>query len=246
MGPSPSPGRTRLLVALALEGLALWGLVRLGRGSPPTLEGGSLALVAGVVASLLIYSNWEWSFHRFIYHRVLAPRLEAVYLTHHRDHHYREFPPWRFTAEGADGGSAQAHPSVWQQVLRRATGTAFTIPDRWVYLSVGSGVVAGAGFWLTRNVCFCAGIFGTGVVVFHLFGKVHGGIHRPGSSPRLESQAWFRFLSRHHYIHHVDPEANENFLLPLADWFFGTLRLSVTEEEKAAVEARRHTAQTPA
>lgn len=62
----------------------------------------------------------------------------------------------------------------------------------------------------------------------------------------LESQAWFRFLSQHHYIHHVDPEANENFLLPLADCFFGTLRLSITEEEKAAVESRHHAAQTPA
>jgi hypothetical protein len=239
MGPSPPVGRARLLGALALEGLVLWGLVLLGARSSPTLAGATTALLTGVAVAMLAYSTWEWTFHRYIYHRILAPRLKAIYLTHHADHHYRDFPPWRFTADGPDGGSAQAHPSVWQQLLRRMTGRAVTIPDRWVYLGVGSGVIAGSGWWLTRNAFFCAGIVGAGILAFHLFGRVHGGIHRPGSHPVLESQAWFRFLARHHYIHHVDPEANENFLLPLADLFFGTLRLSVTEEEEAAVEAHR-------
>ena len=47
----------------------------------------------------------------------------------------------------------------------------------------------------------------------------------------METQAWFRFLDEHHYIHHVDTEANVNFLLPLADWLFGTLRRTLTNEE---------------
>src|SRR5262249_1003441 len=47
------------------------------------------------------------------------------------------------------------------------------------------------------------------------------------------AQPWFPFLERHHYIHHVDTEANVNFLLPLADWLFGTLRCSLTAEELA-------------
>lgn len=38
-----------------------------------------------------------------------------------------------------------------------------------------------------------------------------------------KSRAWF--LARHHYLHHLDTEANANFPLPLADWLFGTLRL---------------------
>jgi sterol desaturase/sphingolipid hydroxylase (fatty acid hydroxylase superfamily) len=236
----PPPTRVRIVAALALQGLALWGLVRLATGSSPTLAGGALALITGIAAALLIYSSWEWSFHRYLYHRVLAPQLKPIYITHHKEHHYQEFPPWRFTTDAPCGGaSAQAHPSVWQQVARRLTHSQVTIPDRWVYLAVGSGGLAGAGWWLTHNFFFCAGIVGAGVVIFKLFGSVHGGIHRPGSHPVLEAQAWFRFLARHHYIHHVDPEANENFLLPLADWFFGTLRLAITEEEEASVEARR-------
>ena len=49
----------------------------------------------------------------------------------------------------------------------------------------------------------------------------------------MESQGWFRFLDEHHYVHHVDTEANVNFLLPLADLLFGTLRLRLTSEELA-------------
>ena len=41
----------------------------------------------------------------------------------------------------------------------------------------------------------------------------------------LQRLPGFPFLARHHYLHHLDTEANANFLLPLADWLFGTLRL---------------------
>jgi hypothetical protein len=60
---------------------------------------------------------------------------------------------------------------------------------------------------------------------------VHDTIHRPGAHPWIERTAWFRFLDRHHYIHHVDTEANVNFLLPLADWLYGTMRRTMTDEE---------------
>ncbi|MST32120.1 hypothetical protein GHK86_05190 [Acidimicrobiaceae bacterium USS-CC1] len=49
----------------------------------------------------------------------------------------------------------------------------------------------------------------------------------------MEAQPWFAFLDRHHYIHHVDLGANLNFLLPLADYLFGTLRVELTPEELA-------------
>jgi hypothetical protein len=45
-------------------------------------------------------------------------------------------------------------------------------------------------------------------------------------------------LRRHHYIHHVDTEANANFLVPLADWAMGTLRLSLTDGEMRSLARR--------
>ena len=49
----------------------------------------------------------------------------------------------------------------------------------------------------------------------------------------IEAQPWYAFLDRHHYVHHVDMGANLNFLLPLADWLYGTLRTTLTEDELA-------------
>jgi hypothetical protein len=63
-----------------------------------------------------------------------------------------------------------------------------------------------------------------------LFIHVHDAIHYPGHSP-FQKCAWFRFLDRHHYVHHVDLRANTNFLLPLGDLLFGTLRRELTPDE---------------
>lgn len=57
-------------------------------------------------------------------------------------------------------------------------------------------------------------------------------IHCPGHSP-LERARWFRWLDRHHYIHHVDTRANVNFLLPLGDLLLGTLRRELRADELA-------------
>jgi hypothetical protein len=239
MTPVPRPGPARFAAALALTLVAFGGLVRLAAACPSSWPGSVPGFVVGASVAVLFFSVWEWTFHRYLYHRVLAPVLRPIFLTHHRDHHFRHYPPWRFTGEVAEDGLSQAHASVWRQVLGRRSGGGPPIPDRWVYLISGGGVVAGSGWLLTGNPFFCAGVGGAGVVLFLLFGKVHGTIHRPGTHPHLEAQPWFAFLERHHYIHHVDTEANENFLVPLADWLFGTLRLSLTEEEKAEVQARQ-------
>jgi sterol desaturase/sphingolipid hydroxylase (fatty acid hydroxylase superfamily) len=79
-----------------------------------------------------------------------------------------------------------------------------------------------------------AGVLVASAIVSNLFIVVHDTIHRPGSHAIVESQPWFAFLDRHHYIHHVALGANLNFLLPLADAVFGTLRTQLTDAELAA------------
>jgi hypothetical protein len=68
-------------------------------------------------------------------------------------------------------------------------------------------------------------------VFIYLFIRVHDAVHNPGLS-WLEGFNWFWFLDRHHYIHHIDNDANTNFLLPLGDLLMGTLRLELTVEEQ--------------
>jgi len=70
-------------------------------------------------------------------------------------------------------------------------------------------------------------------VVSNLFIVVHDTIHRPGSHRVVEAQPWFAFLDRHHFVHHVDLGCNLNFLLPLADLLFGTLRTGLSDDEVA-------------
>ncbi len=71
----------------------------------------------------------------------------------------------------------------------------------------------------------------SGLVVSYLLIRVHDVIHYPANR-LMERQAWFQFLDRHHYIHHIDTRANLNFLLPLCDLSFGTLRLELSPKER--------------
>jgi hypothetical protein len=101
------------------------------------------------------------------------------------------------------------------------------------YMTIGCVALWVPAWLMTHNVFFVAGLVLTSAVVSDLFVRVHDAIHYPGSYPWIQSQPWFAFLDRHHFIHHVDTEANVNFLLPLADWLLGTLRLSLNSSELA-------------
>jgi sterol desaturase/sphingolipid hydroxylase (fatty acid hydroxylase superfamily) len=94
----------------------------------------------------------------------------------------------------------------------------------------------------TRNPIFTLVVSIVTVIEIFLFVRVHDAVHHPGLS-RLERFQWFRFLDRHHYIHHVDNKANTNFLLPLCDLLMGVLRRELSARELATwpsyEEARR-------
>jgi len=231
--------RPRVVAVLVLLALCVTAIVALaaqaGRGAP------ALSLALGAVVTVLLFSPWEWAMHRYVYHRVLVPALRPAFLTHHRDHHLRFFPPWRFTRDGIMDGSPQAHPSVWARIVSGLISYPVTVPDRWVYFLFGAGIVGGGLGLLTRNPVFLLGIALSSAALARLFGEVHGAIHHPGTRPALERRAFFAALRRHHYIHHVDTEANANFLVPLADWALGTLRRSLTDDEKRSLARRRGT-----
>jgi hypothetical protein len=80
-------------------------------------------------------------------------------------------------------------------------------------------------------------------VEIFLFVRLHDAVHYPGQT-RLEWLPGFGALDRHHYLHHIDPGANVNFLLPLGDLLLGTLRTRRTAWERtrfpAYADARAH------
>ena len=179
----------------------------------------------------LMASLFEWAVHRYIYHRPVVLPLRRIN-TVHQAHHYLYFPTWRYVTGGPprripilSSNVLNTSASVWGNALIRAAHFCF-------YMVLGLLLIAAPAWLTTGNVPFLVGIVCALGVISNLFITVHDAIHRPGSHPYLEARSWFRFLDEHHYIHHVDNEANVNFLLPLADWLFGTLRRSLTEEER--------------
>jgi hypothetical protein len=233
--PRPLDPR-RVGLGAALLAAAVATLAAAGVLLPRSAGGESGAFLAGLLLSPLVLSLWEWSTHRYLYHRALRPWLRPVYETHHRDHHIVAFPPWRFSV---DGGDAAPGPStMYRRVLRARVGLDLPISDRGVYLAFCI-VSVGTPVWLlTRRPSFLAGLLLSGLAVFQLFDAVHDAMHHRGRHAWIERQRWFAFLRRHHFVHHVDTEANLNFLLPLADVLFGTFRPAASPEEMSRVRSR--------
>jgi hypothetical protein len=170
--------------------------------------------------------------------------MQRIFVIHHQGHHHALFPTWRYVTNGParrhpirSSSPSALHASPWRNRGIKACHFAF-------YMAIGSLCVWTPGWLLTGNVAFLAGLVAASAVVSDLFVRVHDAIHYPSRHRLIQAQPWFPFLERHHYIHHVDTEANVNFLLPLSDWLFGTLRRSLTAEELARhgslAEARAH------
>lgn len=106
-------------------------------------------------------------------------------------------------------------------------------------VSIGGGLVAALlvgslGEWLVHRYLmqFVAVVSAVRTIEIFRFVRVHDAVHHPGLS-RLERFRWFRFLDRHHDIHHVDNQANMNFLLPICDLLMGVLRRDLSPQELA-------------
>lgn len=200
------------------------------------LPDGGAAVIASVALGLLVVplaaAPIEWFVHRFVYHQAVVPMLRSIQVVHHA-HHHSWFPTWRYTTSGParrlpiSGRVRQEHRSGAQNARVRAAHFAW-------YMSFGALLIWWPCWVATHNVAFLVGVLVASAVVSNLFITVHDTIHRPGSHRIVERQAWFGFLDRHHYIHHVALGSNLNFLLPLGDLLFGTLRTELTPEELAA------------
>lgn len=193
---------------------------------------GLMVFAIGAAIVPFIASPIEWLVHRFVYHQPVIKPLSRIYSVH-TAHHYAYFPPWRYITGGtarrlplrSDEGDISDDPiaNAVIRVLHFGWYMAFGIVFMWI-----------PGWFITHDGVFLAGLVTGSVLLSNLFIVVHDTIHRPGSHRILEAQPWFPFLDNHHYIHHVALGNNLNFLLPLGDLLFGTLRLRLTDEELRA------------
>lgn len=197
-------------------------------------EGVVPALVAALLGLLvvpLVASPIEWFVHRFVYHEPVVRGLAAIFVVH-TAHHHSYFPTWRYVTAGPARRLSirRRAPEIHRRAVRNA---GVRLAHFGWYMSFGVVLIWVPAWLVTRDVWFLGGIVVSSAAVSNLFIVVHDTIHRPGSHRLVEAQPWFAFLDRHHFIHHVDLGCNLNFLLPLADLLFGTLRTELSADESA-------------
>jgi hypothetical protein len=229
VGPTSRPrivGGTLLVSALAVA------LIVGVRALP---SDGTFSFIAAMALGLaivpLVASILEWFVHRYVYHEAVVPILTPVF-TVHTAHHYAFFPTWRYITRGPARRLAitRRAPDIHTSTTRNA---GVRLAHFGWYMAIGVVLIWVPAWLATENSAFLLGIVISSIVVSNLFIVVHDTIHRPGSHRIVEAQPWFGFLDRHHYVHHVDLGANLNFLLPLADLLFGSLRTEMTPDEIA-------------
>jgi hypothetical protein len=211
-----------LAVALVLVALA----VRHLDASPFGLV---LTFGAGVLVTPLAASPFEWFVHRYVYHRARPSPLDRIHAIH-QAHHFAYFPTWRYVTGGPPRriqilrDDIEASQFRWANALTRLAHFGF-------YLALGLVLICAPAYLISESMPFLLGTIAGLIVISDLFIRVHDAIHRPAAHPVLQRQRWFQFLDHHHFIHHVDLGANVNFLLPLADLLYGTLRRSLSPQE---------------
>jgi hypothetical protein len=224
--------RARVSVGLMGFCLVAVGFVLIVRRLPDNAAHSLFACALGIILIPTVGSPVEWFVHRFVYHEPVIRPLRPIF-TVHTAHHFAFFPTSRYVT----GGPAR------RLAIRRRSPDAHLAPLRnarvrlahfsW-YMAISAVVVWIPAWAASHDAAFLVGLVVSSAVCANLFIVVHDTIHRPGSHRFVEAQPWFAFLDRHHYIHHVDLGSNVNFLLPLADWVFGTLRTQLTPQELSA------------
>ena len=232
--PKPSPvgpvDRRRVLLATGAIVAVVCGIEWAVRALPDSgIARTVLAVALGLAVVPVIASPAEWFVHRFVYHEAVIRPLSVIF-TVHTAHHYAYFPPWRYVTGGPPRRLSIKKRTPDAQVAPVRNAAVRLAHFTW-YMGLGAVVIWLPAWLLTGDVSFLVGAVAGTAVVSNLFVVVHDTIHRPGSHRIVEAQPWFAFLDRHHYIHHVALGTNLNFLLPLADLAFGTLRTAMTPDE---------------
>jgi hypothetical protein len=191
------------------------------------------AVSAAILVAIIQASYFEWVYHRYWLHR---PWL----------------PPQMFTAH------TLIHHQLCQQgdtfrVVEEEQEEALTF--QWwggpllVGLNVLPWIAVSWGLWaLGVALPYLAWSLTIGLTIFAYY-LAYEGFHLLMHKPRigwLERTAPFRFLERHHRLHHVRMGTNFNVVLPLADLTLGTLLLRDPKPARLTgpgprIVARRHT-----
>lgn len=159
--------------------------------------------LAGFAGAFVLNSFVEWGVHRWIMHK---PNRILPYGYLHMTSHHATF------------GAADTYIVVREEM--REHGIAFTWREYVLFPLFCSAIYVPVELLTGRPIVI--GALAAVYVGLIIFDAIHSSFHAPRGS-RLERSAVFRFLNRHHRLHHERTWKNFNVVLPLADWCLGTL-----------------------
>lgn len=110
--------------------------------------------------------------------------------------------------------------------------------DRGIRLNLGEGLIEALPL---AAVIFPFSTIGAvmfpSVVCLHhfLWNQIHLEMHQPRNR-FFSTWSAYKFVARHHFLHHRHPDKNFNVAFPIGDWLFGTVA-RVSDEDLAAMKA---------
>jgi len=174
-----------------------------------------------LLVNLVIWSFVEWWVHRTIMHRRrlpgfvyrLLPYFEAAYRNHAVLHHHIYYEI--YDHEPDERG--------------RELNLRFHVPD-----NVSSNLLLAPlhAFYLFVNPLGSLALVVMITLYMVAWNILHVEMHMP-SNRWYFRQPLFRFLNRHHYMHHAHPRQNFNVVLPLPDYLLGTVARPTRAEREA-------------
>ena len=190
------------------------------------------SISSGIIITIIGLSLQEWTVHRYLYHRYHKNfLLKHIYTIHHIGHHSIIFPPYRYVTNG----EVKRHP-IFENDVKELGKSKFSniltrLSHSGSYILLSCMTIIAPCWFITGNRILLTSTLVSTVIICHIVVTVHDAIHYPSQHPYLQNQKWFKFLDNHHLIHHIDTEKNVNFLLPICDFLFGTIRFSLLDDE---------------
>lgn len=185
-----------------------------------------LVVLAAVFVAVIQSSFFEWAFHRFWLHRPWLPK--GCFTTHTLIHH--QLCKFEDTFQVVEEEQHEAlHFAWWGGPLLVILNLAPWLLAAWA-CAVAGLAFSWVPFLVTAAVTFSAYYVG--------YEGSHYLMHKP-RFPWIERSRFFRFLERHHRIHHVLMGRNLNVLLPIADFALGTLVTEMPTASRTPASARK-------
>ncbi len=159
----------------------------------------AIAFAAGIVYG----SFFEWVLHRFIMHRPIL-FLTYPFRTHAITHH------------GTFGSGKNYH--LLDEGNRSLVTMAWWNAPILLLVNAPVGLLAA---WAIGSWWALPGVLGALLLYYGLYEYLHWCMHVPG--PRWFQRTWvFKWIDRHHRLHHLEPMRNLNVVFPIADFILGS------------------------